>query len=293
MLLIAAVSLSLIVDVIGLSNALIPVGHDGGSAEVSVRSGPIQAARGSAIHLESRTAGTSEAAAPPSASQGQDSWTRVELDSPRIASLAGDPLDPSRVYAVGLTGSCRASPPTGTNVFTSGDGGSTWTSQRLGTCNVGQGVAVDGRGAVYAAIFPNALYRSDDGGQSWMRTLPYSGGVVLPAIHPLQPEILFVEALSRLMTSTDGGASWSDVDVPGARGCSLRPVVFAPSNPDRVFLGGGCSLYRSDDGGVTWGVLPEAPRVVHDIAVSPTDPNMLLAIGAVTVERLSTLVQQP
>jgi photosystem II stability/assembly factor-like uncharacterized protein len=56
-----------------------------------------------------------------------------------------------------------------------------------------------------------------------------------------------------LLKSTDGGASWAGI-VTGLT-VDLRFVRIADS-PDRVFVGGGCSLRSSDDGGDTFRRLP-------------------------------------
>ena len=56
-----------------------------------------------------------------------------------------------------------------------------------------------------------------------------------------------------LLKSTDGGASWAGI-VTGLT-VDLRFVRIADS-PDRIFVGGGCSLRRSDDGGDTFRRLP-------------------------------------
>ena len=60
-------------------------------------------------------------------------------------------------------------------------------------------------------------------------------------------------AFGTLLKSTDGGESWTGV-VTGLT-LDLRLVRRAGS-PDRIVVGGGCSLRRSDDGGATFRRLP-------------------------------------
>lgn len=60
-------------------------------------------------------------------------------------------------------------------------------------------------------------------------------------------------AFGTLLKSTNGGSSWMGV-VTGLR-LDLRRVRLAGS-PDRVVVGGSCSLRRSDDGGATFRRLP-------------------------------------
>jgi hypothetical protein len=56
-------------------------------------------------------------------------------------------------------------------------------------------------------------------------------------------------AFGTLLKSTNAGSTWSGV-VTGLT-LDLRRVRMAGS-PDRIVVGGGCSLRRSDDGGATW-----------------------------------------
>jgi photosystem II stability/assembly factor-like uncharacterized protein len=60
-------------------------------------------------------------------------------------------------------------------------------------------------------------------------------------------------AFGTLLKSTDAGSTWTGV-VTGLK-LDLRRVRLAGS-PDRVVVGGGCSLRRSDDGGATFQRLP-------------------------------------
>jgi photosystem II stability/assembly factor-like uncharacterized protein len=60
-------------------------------------------------------------------------------------------------------------------------------------------------------------------------------------------------AFGTLLKSTDGGSSWAGI-VTGLT-LDLRRVRFAGS-PDRIVVGGGCSLRRSDDGGDNFARMP-------------------------------------
>jgi len=114
---------------------------------------------------------------------------------------------------------------------------------------------------VWAGVEPAALFRSDDGGN----TFELVRGLWQ---HPDRP-------------------SWA----PGCGGLSLHTVVTHPDRPDRVVVAvstGG--VYRSDDGGDTWVARnqglearflpessPEAGQCVHKLAVDAADPDVLWA----------------
>ena len=61
-----------------------------------------------------------------------------------------------------------------------------------------------------------------------------------------------------LLKSTDGGTTWAGI-VTGLT-LNLSKVRLAGGSPDRVLVGGGCAVRRSDDGGDTFFRLPFSAR---------------------------------
>ncbi|HEX8759435.1 MAG TPA: exo-alpha-sialidase [Pseudonocardiaceae bacterium] len=112
---------------------------------------------------------------------------------------------------------------------------------------------------VYAGVEDAALFRSDDGGQSWHE---------LPGLR-----------------GHDSGASWQ----PGAGGMCLHTIVQHPSNPGRIFVAiSAAGVFRTDDAGKTWrptnrglhseGIPDPAAEVghcVHRLAMHPSRPDVL------------------
>lgn len=113
---------------------------------------------------------------------------------------------------------------------------------------------------VYALLATNALYRSDDGGQTWRR-LP------LPATESPYP------------------TPASD-QRPGGLLVSNRGIVVAPGNANRVFVVADRVLYGSDDGGTSWKPLNAA---VYAWAVGDPTGNVLYAWRGDTVSGRSGL----
>jgi photosystem II stability/assembly factor-like uncharacterized protein len=86
-------------------------------------------------------------------------------------------------------------------------------------------------------------------------------------------------AANRVFETLDGGETWASTEQP-----------IAPSQPQRIYVSGSHlasedsprrpTVYRSDDGGATWtgfGVtLPEVNRTLFILAVSPTDPDLVV-----------------
>ena len=112
---------------------------------------------------------------------------------------------------------------------------------------------------VYAGIEDAALFRSNDGGQTW-------------------------QELSGLRDVK--GSLWQ----PGAGGMCLHTIVQDPSNPQRIYIAiSAAGTFRTDDGGKTWRAInlglksqyelpdpdAEVGHCVHRIAMHPTRPNVL------------------
>jgi photosystem II stability/assembly factor-like uncharacterized protein len=112
---------------------------------------------------------------------------------------------------------------------------------------------------VYAGIEDAALFRSNDGGQTW-------------------------QELSGLRDVK--GSLWQ----PGAGGMCLHTIVQDPTNPLRIYIAiSAAGTFRTDDGGKTWRAInrglkskyelpdpdAEVGHCVHRIAMHPARPNVL------------------
>ena len=146
------------------------------------------------------------------------------------------------------------------------------------------------------------MYRSNDAGVSWQQIgLEDSWSIAEIAIHPTNPEIVFVCVLGHLWSKNknrglfrtiNGGKTWEHVlykdDMTGA-----NEVVFSPSNPQIMYSslwevypgisGKNSGVYRSSDGGKTWtpctNGLPNGPKIGRiGLTVSSTNPAKAYAL---------------
>lgn len=128
----------------------------------------------------------------------------------------------------------------------------------------------------------NGVYRSRDGGESWEHVgLEESHHVGRIALHPTDPDVVYVAAMGHLWgpneerglyKSVDGGESWEKIlfvdDDTGVVDVALDPsnpeIVYATSYQRRRrawgFHGGGrgSALWKSTDGGASWTKLTNA-----------------------------------
>jgi len=134
-----------------------------------------------------------------------------------------------------------------------------------------------------------AIYRSDDGGDNWMKLkegLPKTNmGKIGLAISPQKPDVIYaaIELDRRtggVFKSTDRGASWTKMAeaVSGATGPHYYQELYAsPHQFDRIYLAD-VRIQVSDDGGKTFRRLKEKHKHSdnHIISFRPDEPDYLL-----------------
>lgn len=169
---------------------------------------------------------------------------------------------------------------------------------------VGTGEANAGGGSLtYDGM---GMFRSNDGGGTWQHLgLESSRTIGRVAVHPQDPDIVFVGALGRAFStdgshgvfrSVDGGEIWENVlYVSDSTGCV--DIAIHPTQPNMVFAalwertrkpnnrdyGGQTSgIYRSIDGGDTWTELQNGLPHEMDLgriglAIAPSEPDIIYA----------------
>ena len=174
----------------------------------------------------------------------------------------------------------------GTGVFKSTDGGASWRNMGLvDSARISKVIVHPTRSdVVYVAAIgrggdagsERGVYKSEDGGESWQRSLPAGERVVIIdlVLDPFDPERLWAAAWDRgrrgrggVYRTDNGGKSWARLEggllagndvgrVAIAAAASKAGVVYAlmvdhsPPGNGRYDVGG--ALFRSDDGGDSW-----------------------------------------
>ena len=159
--------------------------------------------------------------------------------------------------------------------YRSEDGGATWTAGAggLDASSIIQILAVPG--SLYAAT-DQGLFRSDDRGVHWNRLL--TDPVLEIATDPSAAGTLYVTrtGATPLAKSTDGGATWIDLDPQAPAFPGIATVAIDPSRPSTVYAAGS-RVYRSDDGGMTWTASDPLPNAVNSLAVDPANSSIVYA----------------
>lgn len=198
----------------------------------------------------------------------------VSTVEPHIRDITLDPSNPRTIYAALQVGF----------MVKSTDGGASWRLLNKGLDADVHTIVIDPRNTdcLFIAtgghdyrkgVAPGkALYRSQDGGESWTPTamdFPHEYSVPL-AMHPKNSAVLYsavakgqpgqwrkrpTGAESLVIRTKDGGRTWERLDgnVSEISSDFAEAIVIDPDNPNRVYAGlRSGKLYASEDGGDTW-----------------------------------------
>ena len=243
----------------------------------------------------------------PSASSAVSNWTSIgptqmtdvgsntilEPSQGRVNCVAVSPNDPNRILIGAASG----------GVWLSTDGGQNWSPRTdhlpvLGVADIefapsDSSIVYMATGDVNAFATPSVgVYKSTDGGATWSPT----GLVFDPlaftilkklAVHPTDPNVVYVVELNRLYKTTNGGANWDPINPGGLNNdFPMYDVKLKPGNPSTVYaMSNNGAFRRSTNSGGSWNPIPPAlpsSSAVRrcQIAVTPDNPEVVYVICA-------------
>jgi photosystem II stability/assembly factor-like uncharacterized protein len=215
-------------------------------------------------------------------------------DVQSIGAIAIDPSNPKTIWVGTGEPWTRNSVSIGDGVYKSTDGGDNWTSLGLKDTERISKILIDPKdgntvyacapGKLWSDSDDRGVYKTTDGGKTWtkiLKGLNASTGCSMISMSPGDSKTLFAgmwdfrrkgwtfrsggdsptaPSGSGFFMTTDGGATWTDLDEKSAKGLPPKPwgriaVSVAPSNPKVVYAlieSTQSALFRSSDGGKTW-----------------------------------------
>ena len=222
---------------------------------------------------------------------GGITWDRILFDGPATgcADLAMDPNDSNTLYAsmweFRRTAWSFNSGGAKSALYKSKDAGRTWKKIHNGFPNGKLGrlaiaVAPSNSNILYTVIEAEeqdrkGLYRSDDGGESWVQNNNDFGITVRPfyfsrlVIDPKNPDVIVKAGLSGSI-SRDGGKTFKDL---GDMHSDIHDLAFHIKDSDFMFAGTDGGVYRSWNGGTTFEIVENLPlSQFYHISVDDAEP---------------------
>ncbi len=211
-----------------------------------------------------------------------------------IGAVAIDPQAPKTIWAGTGEAWTRNSVSIGNGIYKSTDGGDSWTNMGLQNSERIAKIIIDPKnsntvyvcvpGKLWSDSEDRGVYKTADGGKNWSKILKsanLSTGCSMISMNSQDPKVLFAgmwdfrrkgwtfrsggedasaPSGSGFFQTTDGGATWKELDDKSAKGLPAKPwgrvaVAIAPSKPNVVYAmieSTRSALFRSDDGGKTW-----------------------------------------
>jgi len=231
-------------------------------------------------------------------------WEKIDspIDGTQVWSVVVDPGNPDTIF-VG----------TRPNAFRSRDAGRTWEELNMGLnipCPVGiprtTNMIVDPRDSrtVWAGVEVDGVYRSLDGGDTWLQLPelgpdPFHGDIHGLALNPGQG--VYATTPFGISSSIDEGESWQTHEFPkfttenpnatpsqqGRMGSYCRGMILKTDDPSTMFVGNGDYIpgqsgrvQRSTDGGKSWEAvsLPVEPNsVIYWLGTHKAVPDVIAA----------------
>jgi photosystem II stability/assembly factor-like uncharacterized protein len=180
-------------------------------------------------------------------------------EDPQITAFTLDPQNPTTLYAFGLG---RRGALGGSGIFTSTDGGASWSINlavsRNGFPLIGlttfpiRTMIVDPQssGTIYA-LAGSQVFKSTNAGASWVN---YS---LIELVHslvidPQNPSTVYAAVGPRgVLKSSDGASSWAAVNSGLPDGVYISQLTIDPDDPNTVYAAAR-EVFKTTDGGANW-----------------------------------------
>ncbi|HJX00768.1 MAG TPA: YCF48-related protein [Terriglobales bacterium] len=179
----------------------------------------------------------------------------------------------------------------GGSVFKSMDNGQTWRVLP----------ALEGKSVRALAIAPGdsktlvagtleGVYRTRNGGQTWDRISPETGGEIKNiesiAIDPIDSNVIYVGTWHLPWKTADGGKSWHNIKSGIIDDSDVFSIIIDPRRPDIVYASACSGIYKSESAGELFHKIQGIPFSARRTRVLKQDPGNSNVVYAGTTEGL-------
>ncbi|MEO8053793.1 MAG: hypothetical protein ABI768_01470 [Acidobacteriota bacterium] len=192
----------------------------------------------------------------------------VGLGAAFVWGLAADPASPGVVYVTNGLGLLKS------------DAAGAWKRVKFEDGKIPDKLApvVDERrpGSLFLAAYTHGVFRSNDGGASWLKNPGKTTLAVVLALDPSNPNVVYAgrgtfDSKGGVWKSTDGGATFVEPK-SGLPEADVTGIAVDGKNPSSVYASTEKKgLWKSADAGVTWAEKkgPFAEKELKTVAVDP------------------------
>jgi photosystem II stability/assembly factor-like uncharacterized protein len=173
-------------------------------------------------------------------------------------------------------------------VFKTRDGGRSWSPMGEGLESaqvISLGIDPKLSSTIYAGTFATAVYKSVDGGQLWRpANIGLKGHVSVVttlAIHPQNPNTVYIGTTIGPYRSTNAGGSWEEI-VHGMESVYTVSLAIDPQDPRTLYAGTSGGMYKSTNGGNRWEIINEG------LIEEEVDSAMALGVNTIAIDPLQT-----
>lgn len=225
---------------------------------------------------------------------GGPTWTPVGFVGLPVYSLAIDPFDGQTLLAA-VGGNQIGTPVV---VWRSSDQGLSWSSTAVTAPPRGKTLAIpqvvfDPARRNWAYAFqtsqtdgssptpsPGPVYRSQDGGRSWIQLSAATG--VIDLAPAADGRLYAASSFLGVSRSNDAGETWTPpLSEPSAPADAISKVVVSPGRSVSIFAAGGLGIWKSDDRGARWDFSSQGfvSQDVTSLVTAGSTPSNVLALA--------------
>ncbi len=138
-------------------------------------------------------------------------------------------------------------------------------------------VAPSNHDILYCGTETGYVNKTVNKGKTWTlcsKDYHFGGAVTAVAIHPTDPNIVYVSAGGTVHKSIDGGNTWKR---PKSGKVKAQRLKIDYTNPDKIYAATEHGLYKTINGGNTW--KKKTGNNTWDVEIKPDDPNTIYAIS--------------
>lgn len=139
-------------------------------------------------------------------------------------------------------------------------------------------VAASDYNILYLGTETGFVNKSTDKGVHWQllgQNYSFGGGVTAVAIHPTNPDVVYVAAGNQIHKTSNGGTTFSP-QLPSGTSFYADRLRIDPFNPQKIFAASSNGLYLSTNGGSTWA--QKWPARTWDVEIKPDDNSQVYAL---------------